>query len=53
VIAEADWILDMGPEAGRDGGHVVVAGTPAQIAAKRGSHTGAVLGKYIGERHGA
>jgi excinuclease ABC subunit A len=53
VIAEADWILDMGPEAGRDGGRVVVAGTPAQVAARRGSHTGAVLAQMLGERHGA
>ena len=53
VIAEADWILDMGPEAGRDGGRVVVAGTPAQVARKKGSHTGVVLAEMLGDRNGA
>src|SRR6201999_94545 len=44
AMAEADWILDMGPEAGEDGGQVVAQGTPAQVARKkRDSHTGRVL----------
>ena len=51
VIAEADWILDMGPEAGADGGRIVAQGPPAEIAAKRSrSHTGAVLQRFLRER---
>jgi excinuclease ABC subunit A len=53
VIAEADWVIDMGPEAGAGGGRVVTAGTPAQVVAKKGSRTGEVLSGYLGERHGA
>ena len=40
VIKTADWIIDLGPEGGRDGGRIVVAGTPEQVAAHPGSHTG-------------
>jgi excinuclease ABC subunit A len=51
VMAEADWILDMGPEAGDGGGRVVAAGTPAEIARRKaGSHTGRVLDKFLRER---
>ena len=51
VIAEADWILDMGPEAGTGGGRIVAQGPPAQIARRhRRSHTGAVLGEFLRER---
>ncbi|HTT06031.1 MAG TPA: excinuclease ABC subunit UvrA [Steroidobacteraceae bacterium] len=51
VIAEADWIIDLGPEAGGGGGRVVAAGTPATIAARRGrSHTGAALARFLAER---
>ena len=42
IMAEADWILDLGPEAGAGGGRIVVAGTPAEVARGRSkSHTGA------------
>ena len=51
LCAEADWIIDMGPEAGARGGRVVAAGTPAQIAARRArSHTGAALAPFLRER---
>jgi excinuclease ABC subunit A len=43
VIKTADWIIDLGPEAGEDGGDIVVAGTPERVAAARGSRTGAAL----------
>jgi excinuclease ABC subunit A len=51
VMAEADWIVDMGPEAGERGGRVVAAGTPAEVARRKASsHTGRVLDKFLRER---
>ncbi|HEY4213252.1 MAG TPA: hypothetical protein VGM84_17360 [Steroidobacteraceae bacterium] len=51
IMAEADWILDMGPEAGDGGGKVVAEGTPADVAKKRKqSHTGRVLGEFLKDR---
>jgi excinuclease ABC subunit A len=51
VIAEADWIIDLGPEAGDGGGRVVAAGPPAAIAARSArSHTGAALARFLAER---
>ncbi|HUG39625.1 MAG TPA: excinuclease ABC subunit UvrA [Longimicrobiales bacterium] len=43
VIRAADWVIDMGPEAGAGGGTVVAAGRPADVAAEASSHTGAYL----------
>jgi len=43
VIKTADWLIDMGPEGGSGGGQVVVAGTPEEVAACEGSHTGRFL----------
>ena len=51
VMAEADWIVDMGPEAGDGGGRIVAQGTPAEIARKRKqSHTGRVLEEFLRDR---
>ena len=43
VIKCADWVIDLGPEAGEGGGNVVGAGTPEQLAKIPGSFTGAAL----------
>jgi excinuclease ABC subunit A len=40
VLKTADWIVDLGPEGGDEGGRVVASGTPEQVAAVPGSHTG-------------
>jgi len=46
VIRNADWILDLGPEGGEDGGRIVGEGRPAKIAATPGSYTGHFLARY-------
>ena len=46
VIAAADWLIDLGPEAGEDGGQLVFEGTPAQIIGCAASHTGRALAEY-------
>jgi len=43
VIKTADWVIDLGPEGGERGGHVVIAGTPEDVAACAESHTGRFL----------
>jgi excinuclease ABC subunit A len=43
VIRAADWIIDLGPEGGDGGGEIIATGTPEQVAAVAGSHTGAFL----------
>jgi excinuclease ABC subunit A len=48
VIKSADWIVDLGPEAGDAGGEVVAAGTPEQIAQAENSHTGKFLAQILG-----
>jgi excinuclease ABC subunit A len=51
VMAEADWIVDMGPEAGEGGGRIVAQGAPAEVARrKRESHTGRALEPFLKER---
>jgi len=52
VIRNADWILDLGPEGGEDGGHVVGEGRPAKIAATPGSFTGQFLKRYYTSSNG-
>jgi excinuclease ABC subunit A len=47
VIKTADWILDLGPEGGGEGGRVLAVGTPEQIAKHRGSITGKYLAPYL------
>jgi excinuclease ABC subunit A len=47
VIKRADWIVDLGPGAGPDGGRVVVQGTPEKVAAHADSHTGHYLAGYL------
>ena len=46
VIRNADWILDLGPEGGEDGGRIVGEGRPASIASTPGSYTGQFLSRY-------
>jgi excinuclease UvrABC ATPase subunit len=48
VMAHADWIIDLGPGAGHDGGRVVFEGTPADLVAARSSLTGEHLAAYVG-----
>ncbi|WP_067243379.1 ATP-binding cassette domain-containing protein [Microbacterium resistens] len=48
VMAHADWIIDLGPGAGHDGGRVVFEGTPAEIVATRSTLTGEHLASYVG-----
>ena len=50
VIKTADWVIDMGPEGGDAGGKVVAEGTPEQVAAVRGSHTGRFLAPLLEAR---
>ncbi|MBO9568325.1 MAG: excinuclease ABC subunit UvrA [Cellulomonas iranensis] len=48
VMAHADWIVDLGPGAGHDGGRVVFEGTPADLVAARSTLTGQHLAEYVG-----
>jgi excinuclease ABC subunit A len=51
VMAEADWIIDLGPEGGSGGGRLVAQGSPEAIARKPGkSHTAKILGEFLQER---
>jgi excinuclease UvrABC ATPase subunit len=47
VMARADWIIDLGPGAGHDGGRIVFEGTPADLVAARSTLTGEHLGAYV------
>jgi excinuclease UvrABC ATPase subunit len=48
VMARADWIIDLGPGAGHDGGRIVFEGTPADLVAARSTLTGEHLAAYVG-----
>jgi excinuclease UvrABC ATPase subunit len=48
VMAHADWIIDLGPGAGHDGGQIVFEGTPADLVAARSTRTGEHLAAYVG-----
>jgi excinuclease ABC subunit A len=48
VIKTADWLIDLGPEGGDQGGRIVVTGTPEDVAADPDSHTGRFLGQVLG-----
>ncbi len=47
VIKTADWIVDLGPEGGDEGGQIIAQGTPEQVAKKKSSHTGTFLKKVL------
>ncbi|HTT38334.1 MAG TPA: excinuclease ABC subunit UvrA [Burkholderiales bacterium] len=54
VIADADWVIDLGPEGGDAGGHIVAEGAPSEVAQLRsGSHTATVLSQFLAERRRA
>jgi len=50
VMAHADWIIDLGPGAGHDGGRIVFEGTPADLVATRSTLTGEHLAAFVGSR---
>jgi excinuclease ABC subunit A len=52
VIAEADWLIDLGPEGGAGGGRIVVQGTPEKCTAGAGSHTAQFLREFLRDRAG-
>ncbi|HKS83275.1 MAG TPA: excinuclease ABC subunit UvrA [Candidatus Acidoferrales bacterium] len=53
VIKSSDWVIDLGPEGGDQGGRVVAAGTPEQVARNAASHTAKYLAKALNVRNGA
>jgi len=53
VIKSSDWVIDLGPEGGEEGGRVVASGTPEQVARNSQSHTGKYLASVLKPRNGA
>ena len=47
VVAGSDWVIDIGPGAGDEGGRVVAAGTPGEVAKARGSRTAPFLAQFL------
>ena len=52
VIRNADWVIDLGPEGGEDGGRLVAHGTPEQVARSKKSYTGQALAEYASHASG-
>ncbi|MFM8548735.1 MAG: excinuclease ABC subunit UvrA [Betaproteobacteria bacterium] len=52
VIKTADWVIDLGPEGGDQGGHIVACGTPEEVAAVTASHTGRYLARVLPSANG-
>ena len=48
IVARSDWVIDIGPGAGEDGGRVVASGTPAKVATSRNSRTAPYLARFFG-----
>ena len=48
VVAASDWVIDIGPGAGDEGGRIVASGTPAEIARDKESRTAAYLARLLG-----
>jgi excinuclease ABC subunit A len=48
VIKSADWVIDLGPEGGDQGGKIIATGTPEQVARNAQSHTGRFLARVLG-----
>jgi excinuclease ABC subunit A len=51
IIKSADWIIDLGPEGGEQGGRIVATGTPEQVARNAHSHTGTFLARVLNNSH--
>jgi excinuclease ABC subunit A len=49
VIRNADWVIDLGPEGGEEGGRIVAQGTPETVARVKKSYTGQALTRYFGK----
>ncbi|HPG31013.1 MAG TPA: excinuclease ABC subunit UvrA, partial [bacterium] len=47
LIAQSDWVIDMGPEGGRNGGEIIAEGTPEDIIKKNRSYTGNYLSRIL------
>jgi excinuclease ABC subunit A len=52
IIKSSDWIIDLGPEGGAQGGRIVATGTPEQVARNSHSFTGKFLARVLGNSHG-
>jgi len=48
IVAGSDWVIDIGPGAGEEGGHIVAAGTPAVVAGSAVSRTAPYLARFLG-----